>query len=138
MNINKIKPITKTILNILQEKHNVFDLQEKVKLNLAATRQVIVRLMEYKYVNVCETKLDDIKQRRLTYYQITETGKEILKKINEANCQGIIDSSYGVEETKKNDVKKVVFYNHSATCRTKAFIKTLTKKATPWDALLNH
>ena len=128
MLINKMKPITKTILNILQEKHNVFDLQDKVKLNLAATRQVIVRLMEYKYVHVCETKLDDIKQRRLTYYQITETGKEVLKKINEA---------HGVEETKTNDVRKVVFYNHAATCRTKAFIKTLTKKATPWDGILN-
>lgn len=128
MNISKIKPATKTILNLLREKHTIFDLQEKVNdiLNLRATRQVVVRLMEYQFVCACDSKLDDIRQRRLTYYQITESGKEILKKINDF---------YGIEE---NDIKRVVFCNNAATGKTKAFIKTLTKKATPWDSLLNH
>lgn len=129
MLINKIKPATRFILSILQEKHNIFDLQEKVKLNLAATRQVVVRLMEYQFVYACDSKLDDIRQRRLSYYQITDSGKEILKKINEF---------YGIKETKENDIKRVAFSHNASAGKTKAFIKTLTKKATPWDALLNH
>lgn len=127
MLISKIKPATKTILNILQEKHNIFDIQQKVNLNLSSIRQIVVRLMEHQFVCACDSKLDDIRQRRLTYYQITESGKEILKKINDF---------YGVEET--DHIKKVSFFHNASAGKTKAFIKTLTKKATPWDGLLSR
>jgi predicted transcriptional regulator len=127
MLINKIKPATKTILNILQEKHNIFDLQQKVNINLSATRQVVVRLMDYKLVYACDTKLDDIRQRRLTYYQITEAGTELLNKINKL---------YGVEETKTNSKKNYLFGHTMSLNKTREFIETLKHKATPWDALL--
>lgn len=127
MLISKIKPATKTILSILQEKHNIFDIQEKVNLNLSSIRQIVVRLMQHQFVHACDSKLDDIRQRRLTYYQITVAGKEILKKINDF---------YGAEET--DHIKKVSFSHTASAGKTKAFIKTLTKKATPWDGLLSR
>lgn len=126
MLINKIKPATKTILNILQEKHNIFDLQQKVNISVHATRQVIIRLMEKNFVCVCGSEFDFIKRRHIKFYKITNNGKKFLNQLNE----------FFEKEENKTKVKKVSSCHYPSLGKTKAFIKTLTKKATPWDALL--
>jgi len=129
MNINKIKPATRFILNELQEKHTVFELEKKVNINLQATRQVVFRLIEDGFVYVCESKLDGIKKRQIKYYKTTEKGKKFLKTIEE---------TFGEELKKPKEKKNFLFGHHISLGITKAFIKTLKEKATPWDALLKQ
>lgn len=127
MRISKLSQVTKFILDELHEKQTVFDLKEKVSLKLPALRQTIVRLMEHDFVFVFEQKTDKIRKRKMKYYKITNKGKEFIKKVENF----VLEKKEEIE-----DKKRFIFGNEASRQKTKAFIGTLTKKATPWDALL--
>jgi len=127
MRISKLSPVTKIILDELRQKHTIFDLKDKVNLSLHAVRQTVVRLMKSGFVFTCESKIDEIKKRKMKSYTLTEKGKNFLKKVEE----------FVPDEEESNCKKRLISFNPSSLRVTKSFIKTLTKKATPWDGLLN-
>jgi predicted transcriptional regulator len=130
MRFKNLNPNTRFIIEQLKQKHTVFDLQEKILLNLPVIRQTIVRLMENDLVFVCDSKFDSIKKRQINYYKLTKKGFDFQKKADEFIIQQKIDEL---------DKKRFIFSNSAALEKTKSFIKILTKKtkkATPWDSLL--